>query len=515
MWITHFVRRNRMLRPDSLAVADATRRLTWREFDERTDSLATALLDRGVTKGQRIIVSSRNRVEVLELYVAAGKAGIVICPVNHSLQEPEIEYIARNVDAVGVVAEADVMERLDLAFGRGWRVTLDSTEYEQLASHPARRLGVPRQDDVFAILQTSATTGHPKGVVITNRSISACYTAMAAEMRFGPDDVMLNPCPLFHGSLVIGLALMAAGGALVVQREFVPQRFSAEVLAHGATRAFLVPSMVHFLLRTKAFDAVSLSSLTEVMYGGSPIAEELLREALQRFPCPFRNVYGITEGGGPIATGLFSRADLESTADGTDELLLRSSGRMLHGCHIEIQNDFGTPLPPGEVGEVCVRGDGMMLLYWRDTIATATAVRDGWLLTGDLGYATAEGHLYLVDRRSDLIIRGGQNIYPAEIERVLGAHPGVVDVAAVAAPSQEWGEVPVVFVTVREPAPVTADLMASCISQLASYKRPASIRIVDDIPRSAAGKILRRLLRDRLAADDEERRQLTSRSEEG
>lgn len=500
MWLSHVVRRNRMVRPDALAVADDRRRMTWREFEERTDSLATALLARGLRKGQRVVVCSRNRAEVLELFVAAGKSGIVVCPVNPALQEPEIEYIARNVDAAGVFAEAEALARLDAAFGGGWRVDLDTEEYERLATHPAGPLVLPRQDDVFAILQTSATTGHPKGVVITNRSISACYTAMAAEAGFGPDDVMLNPCPLFHGSMVVGLALMAAGGALVAQREFTPQRFLADVSAYRATRAFLVPSMVHFLLRAKAFDGTDLSSLTELMYGGSPISEPLLREALERFSCRFRNVYGITEGGGPIASAVFDRSDLDSTAAGTGELLLRSSGRMLPGCHIEIQDDDGAPLPPGEVGEVCVRGDGMMMLYWRDTTATAGAVRDGWLCTGDLGYATADGHLHLVDRRSDLIIRGGQNVYPAEIERVLRAQPGVEDVAVVAAPSTEWGEVPVAFVVAGEPAPTTAALMRTCLSNLASYKRPTAIRFVEQIPRSAAGKILRRILREQLPA---------------
>jgi acyl-CoA synthetase (AMP-forming)/AMP-acid ligase II len=502
MWLSHVARRNRMVRPDALAAADELRSVTWRELDERTDRIATGLLARGVRKGERIVVSSRNRVEVLELYFAAGKAGIVVCPVNPSLRAPEVEYIARNVDAVGVLAEAEVLERLDTAFGRGWRLDIDGEDYEKLAATPAGRLTLPRQDDVFAILQTSATTGHPKGVVVTNRSISACYTAMGADAGFGPGDVMLNPCPLFHGSMVIGLALLAAGGALVTERDFTPQQFLTDVARHGATRAFLVPSMVHFLLRAKAFGSADLSSLTELMYGGSPIAEPLLRQALSRFPCRFRNVYGITEGGGPIATGVFTRADLDITPAGTSELLLRSSGRMLPGCTIEIQDEAGEPVPAGEVGEVCVRGDGTMLLYWRDTAATAEAVRDGWLRTGDLGYSTAEGHLYLVDRLSDLIIRGGQNVYPAEIERVIGDHPGVQDVAAVAAPSAEWGEVPVVFVTAGDPAPTPAALMQRCMSELASYKRPAAIRFVDEIPRSAAGKILRRVLREQLPAAD-------------
>ncbi|MFE6778331.1 class I adenylate-forming enzyme family protein [Streptomyces sp. NPDC057702] len=497
MWMAHFVRRHRYQRPDAPAVVDGARELSWRALDERTDALASALLDRGVRRGDRIVVSSPNRAEVLEVYLAAGKAGVIVCPVNHTFPAPEARHIVANVEPVGVFAEQAVLDRLDPAFGDGWRVPLDSPAYETMATGRVRPLAMPRQDDVYAVLHTSATTGRAKGVTVTHRSLSACYTGMAAELGLGPDDVMVHPCPLFHGSMVIGLAVLAAGGTLVLERGFTPQRFLADVARHRATRAFLVPAMVRFALRTRAFAASDLSSLTDVMFGGAPMPDEVLREGLERFPSPFRSIYGITEGGGPVATMLFDRSYLSEPA-AVDELRLRAAGRMLPGAHIEIQGPSGQRMPPGEIGELCVRGDGRMVGYWRDEAATAEVVRDGWLRTGDVAYADPDGYLYLVDRLGDVLIRGGQNVYPAEVERVLAAQPGVRDVAVVGEASPEWGEVPVAFVAADEPAPRAATLLTACVSELASYKRPVRVVFVPEVPRGTAGKVLRRVLREQL-----------------
>lgn len=496
MWVAHFVRRNHQLHPDRLAMADGRRQLTWRQLDERTDAMACGLLDRGLTKGSLVAVSSRNRVEVLEIYIAAAKAGVIVCPLNHTFPAPEVEYRTAQTSPAGTIAEQAILDRLGPAFGDGWHLALDSSAFEELAHTTPRPLPLPRQDDVFAILHTAATTGRPKGVVVTHRSVSACYTAMAAEVGFRADDVMLNPCPLFHGSMVIGLALLAAGGALILQEEFSPQRFLTDLEKHRATQAFVVPSMVRFAMRAKKFADTDLSSLRQLMFGGAPMTEELLREGLGRFQCDFSSVYGITECGGPIATVRFPQRLAESAPGSPDAQLLHSAGRMLPGCHIEVQDDDGRRVPAGTMGEVCVRGDGMMLRYWQDPQATATTVQDGWLRTGDLGHADENGFLYLVDRRNDVILRGGQNVYPQEIERVLSAQPGVEDVAVVGVPSDDWGQVPVAFVVAGTVAPTATDLLTACAAQLASYKRPVTVHFVAEIPRSAAGKILRRVLRE-------------------
>ncbi|HWO08857.1 MAG TPA: AMP-binding protein, partial [Polyangiaceae bacterium] len=459
-----------------MALSDASRQLTWSQLDARTDSIASALADLGVVHGDRVMVLSGNRVEVVELCIAITKAGAIFCPVNPNNALPEIEYIAANMRPIGVFGERCTLEALANRL-QGWVITIGEQPYEDMAQGARRPLALPAPGDGAVIFSTSATTGRPKAVVVAHRSIMACYVGMAAETGMSPRDVMLNPCPLFHGSMVIGLALLAAGGQLVIEREFTPQRFLSDVERVRATRAFLTPSMVRFALAAKAFDSTDLSSLQEVMHGGGPIAHDVLGEALARFPCRFRSVYGITEGGGPIALRASDEPLPVGVAHVQDPPV--PAGRMMLGAHIVVQDDEGKPVPSGEVGEICVRGDGVMERYWENDAATELAIVDGWLHTGDLGYVDAGGCVFLMDRKNDLIIRGGQNVYPAEIERVLRKQPGVVDVAAVGVASRDWGEVPVVFVVPEHGArPSQLDLVASCGAELASYKRPVAVHLV-------------------------------------
>jgi acyl-CoA synthetase (AMP-forming)/AMP-acid ligase II len=498
MWIPHFVQRNAIIRPHSVALRDAARRLSWLALEERTDALATALCELGVKRGDRVLVLSGNRVEVVELCIAVTKAGAMFCPVNPGNAIPELEYIASKIRPVGVFAERRILEALA---GRlpGWTVEIGESRYEAMAHGTRRKLALPALSDGAVIFSTSATTGRPKAVVMAHRSIMACYLGMAAETGMTSHDVMLNPCPLFHGSVVIGLAVLAAGGQLVIERDFTPQRFLTDAETVSATRAFLTPSMLRFVLAAKAFDATDLSSLREVMHGGGPIAEDVLREAVARFPCKLRSVYGITEGGGPIALGTSDEAPLAPASHGESAPL--AAGRMMPGAQIAVLDEAGAAMPSGEIGEICVRGDGVMDGYWENDEATRSALAGGWLRTGDLGYLDAAGYVYLLDRKNDLIIRGGQNVYPAEIERVVSKLPGVVDVAAVGVPSRDWGEVPVVFVVLAPDAGLgPLDLIAACSAELASYKRPVAVHVAAEIPRNAAGKILRRVLREWLAA---------------
>lgn len=496
MWLPHFLHRNRLMRPNACALAEAGRQVTWRELDDRTSSLAQGLLNAGVSAGDRLLILSANRIEVLELYFAIAKVGAIACPVNPTLPLPEVEYIAANVLPVGIFAERMVMDRIGARLN-GWTIAIGEDHYAQMACGEGCHLRLPRQTDIAMIFSTSATTGRPKAVMVSHRSIMASYLGMAAESQMSHEDIMLNPCPLFHGSTVIGLALLAAGGQLLIEREFKPQRFLSDVERYRATRAFLVPSMVRFALAAKAFDGTDLSSLREVMYGGAPITQELLQDAVARFGCRFRGVYGITEGGGPIA--LVASDELPRSVEGRTQWSSPPAGRMMLGAQVVVMDDAHTIVPAGEVGEICMRGDGIMDGYWGNDEASSNATAGGWLHTGDLGYIDTDGFIFLIDRKNDLIIRGGQNVYPAEIERVIGEQLGVEDVAALGAPSLEWGEEPVVFVVPEHGVRLNPiDLFAACNRELASYKRPVAIHLVDEIPRNAAGKILRRVLRERL-----------------
>lgn len=498
MWLPHFVQRNALVRPQAIALSDAARQLTWSELDARTDSIACALADLGVTQGDRVLVVSANRLEVIELYIAISKAGGIACPLNPNSALPEVEHHISNIEPLGAFAERAVLERLGLEERVSrWAIAIGEESYEAMARGSRQRCRLPEQGDAALMFSTSATTGRSKAVVVSHRSLMACYVGMAAETGMSPSDIMLNPCPLFHGSVVIGLALLAAGGQLAIQRDFSPQRFLADAARLRATRAFMVPSMIRFVLAAKAFDAADLSSLREVMHGGGPMTEDLLREALRRFPCRFRSVYGITEGGGPIALRASDEPRPTGVAHVSNPPL--PAGRMIPGAQIIVVDDEGNAVPTGEVGEICVRGDGVMERYWQNEEATEKTLAGGWLHTGDIGYMDEGGYIFLLDRKNDLIIRGGQNVYPAEIESVLRKQPGVADVAAVGVPSHEWDEVPVAFVVSEGGAKLDLlGLIASCSAELASYKRPAALYLIDEIPRNAAGKILRRVLRERL-----------------
>jgi acyl-CoA synthetase (AMP-forming)/AMP-acid ligase II len=503
MWLPHFVQRNALVRPLAIALSDAARQLTWSELDARTDSIACALTDLGIASGDRVLVMSSNRVEVIELYVAISKAGGIACPLNPNSALPEVEHHIANVEPIGAFAERTVLERLGLEDRVSrWAIAIGEESYEALTRGPRQGCRLPHQGDAALIFSTSATTGRSKAVVVSHRSLMACYVGMAAETAMSPSDIMLNPCPLFHGSVVIGLALLAAGGQLAIQRDFTPQRFLTDVARLRATRAFVVPSMIRFVLAAKAFDATDLSSLREIMHGGGPMTEDLLQAALQRFSCRFLSVYGVTEGGGPIALRGSDEPRPPGVAHVSNPPL--PAGRMIPGAQIVVVDDEGDCVPPGEVGEICVRGDGVMERYWRNEEATEKTLAGGWLHTGDIGYMDAAGYLFLLDRKHDLVIRGGQNVYPAEIESVLRKQAGVADAAAVGVPSDEWGEVPVAFVVSADGAPLDLlALIASCSAELASYKRPAALYVIDEIPRNAAGKILRRVLRERLGARTE------------
>ncbi len=499
MWLSHLVQRNGMVRPERMALSDATRRFTWGEVDRRTNGIAAAVTAMGLSRGARVLVLSGNRAEVVELYLAMAKAGVIACPVNPVMPWPEIEWIIGNVKPQGVFAERAVLERLG-EMPADWTVLIGEDRYEAMACDGGRPQRLPHPGDAAMIFSTAATTGRPKAVVVSHRSIQACYVGMAAETGMSETDVMLNPCPLFHGSTVIGLALLAAGGHLAIERDFTPQRFLADVTRLRPTRAFLVPSMIRFVLAARAFGETDLSCFREIMHGGAPMPEELLREALLRLPCRLRSVYGITEGGGPIA--LLASDELHP-AGAEHGVAVLPAGRMMPGAHIAILDESGNEVPAGDMGEVCVRGDGVMDGYWENEAATRAALADGWLRTGDLGYMDRDGYVFLIDRKNDLIIRGGQNVYPAEIERVIRKQSGVLDVAAVGMPSSEWGEVPVAFVVAEKGVrldPVA--LIVSCTNELASYKRPVAVHLVEEIPRSAAGKVLRRELRKHLGTPE-------------
>ncbi|WP_394437894.1 class I adenylate-forming enzyme family protein [Streptomyces sp. SGAir0957] len=493
MWLTQLLERNRQCFPDRTALVDEERSVTWAEFHDRTAELARGLAELGIGHGDRVAVLSKDRIEVLESYFALARLGALFVPLNHSLTVPEVAGIVERVGAAAVIGESELLDRhTTLPASVRIRLALDKPEFEALGTVAAEReLPVVADTDPIAVLHTSATTGQAKGVTVDSGSFRAIALGWLVMARPTDDIVMVNCCPLYHGSMVVSLTYLAAGATVVLMPGFTPQRALAAVERHGATHMWLVPQMLRFMLQAKGSHSTDLSSLREILYGAAPMPLDVYEEAVGRLGCGFRQVYGMTEVGGPFVT--LGPDEHPVPGDVTARI---PCGRVVPGMSARAVDGAGRELPRGEIGEMVVRGPGLMQGYWNDPAATEEIFLDGWVKTGDLGFMDEEGRIHLVDRSKDLIIRAGQNVYPSEIERALMSHPAVRDAAVVGMPDADYGEVPLAYVVVEEGTGTgTTVLLRHTAESLAPYKRPRRIEFIEQVPRNPAGKIIKKLLR--------------------
>jgi acyl-CoA synthetase (AMP-forming)/AMP-acid ligase II len=494
MWLTQLLERNRQCFPGRAALVDEHRSVTWAEFDDRTAELARGLAGLGIARGDRVAVLSLDRIEVLESYFALARLGAVFVPLNHSLAAPEVAGIIERVGAVAVLGESELLDRhASLPDCVRLRVALDKPAFTALGTVTAPApLPEVADTDPIAVLHTSATTGQAKGVTVDPASFRAIGLGWLAVAGPTDDIVMVNCCPLYHGSMVVSLTYMAAGATIVLMPGFTPQRALAAVARHRATHMWLVPQMLRFMLQAKAAHGTDLSSLREILYGAAPMPLEVYADAVSRLGCGFRQVYGMTEVGGPFVT--LGPDEHPAPGDLTARI---PCGRVIPGMSARAVDKRGRELPGGEIGEIVVRGPGVMQGYWNDPEATEEVRLDGWIRTGDLGFVDEDGRIHLVDRSKDLIIRAGQNVYPSEIERALMTHPAVRDAAVVGIPDEDYGEVPLAYV-VAEDGTDTRVLLAHLAENLAAYKRPRRIEFIEQVPRNPAGKIIKKQLRERV-----------------
>ena len=511
MWLTQLLLRNRQCFPDRTALVDQRRSLTWAQLHDRTLELARGLTALGIRPGDRVAVLSLDRIEVLETYFALARIGALFVPLNHSLTPAEVAGAVERSGAVAVVGEDELLARHPELPVR-WRISLEDPAFAALGrdaeptarSGPGHLPGVPRLPDVgfddvpdtvpddapAAILHTSATTGLAKGVTVDHASFRAIALGWLAVAAPTDDMVLVNCCPLYHGSMVVSLTYMAAGATIVLLPGFTPQGALEAIEANRATHLWLVPQMLRFLLHAKASERTDLSTLREILYGAAPMPMDIYADALRRLDCGFRQVYGMTEVGGPFVT---LGPDEHPPADRLPESL--PAGRVIPGMSARALDPQDRELGPDAIGEICVRGPGQMRGYWGNAEATAEiTTKDGWIRTGDLGFIDREGYIHLVDRSKDLIIRAGQNVYPSEVERALRSHPAVRDAAVLGIPDADYGEVPLAYVAAQE-GTTAVELQRHLAELLAPYKRPRRIEFIDEVPRNPAGKILKKLLR--------------------
>lgn len=489
MWLASVLRRNQIRHADGVALRDVRRELTWNGLYREVSALAAELRAR-VQPGGRVVLLSGNRVELIEAYLGCAGAGVIAAPVAPSLTSREMAHIIGGLKPELALADTAGRDRL-----RADQPGLPVLEIERIAALPA---GGPWLPDgplttPVAIMHTSATTGKPKGVVIDQRSLASKALSFVADVRCEPTTVFLDACPLFHGSVVQAFNYLASASTICVLDQFTPRALLTALADWQVSHMLAVPSMIRLVLASADVAQADFSRLELVMHGAAPMPAELADRARAVFGADLMTVYGITEGGGPtFALRAGDRPGGQPVAGAT------CVGLPMPGVSYRVTRPDGSAAEPGEVGEIWLAGDGLMLGYWNDPMATAQALRDGWLNTADLGCTDSRGYIWIVDRRNDLILRGGQNVYPAEIEQILRLAQWVADVAVVPASSEVWGQTPVAFVV---PATRTAyaedELLDLCVRQLASYKRPSLFVRVDALPRTAAGKLQRANLRER------------------
>jgi long-chain acyl-CoA synthetase len=504
--LANMLRAQRLRRADHLAAICGARSISYAELDRRSSKLAHALLALGVQPQDRVAALHRNGIELFELLFGASKANVVTLAINWRLAPQEVAHILADSAATVLLCGAEFVDQLrpalaDLPALRAVVVTGQADGFidydEWLARQPDTDPDIAvAPDDIAVQFYTSGTTGLPKGAMITNANLGALVPRISALWEFDEDSVNLVAMPLFHiGGSGWSLNTFYTGGTAVLLVEVSAAAILDAAVGHRLTNAFMVPAVLQMVVDDPRLAECDLSDLRCVVYGASPISPQLLERSLDAFGCHFVQAYGLTETTGAIT--MLSAADHELARERND--LLSSCGKPFPWVELQVVDvDTGRPCRPGEVGEIQTRSAQNMAGYWRQPEATeAVFIGDGWLSTGDAGCLDRDGYLYIRDRIKDLIITGGENVYPAEVESVLAAHPDVVDVAVVGVPDDKWGEAVMAVVVLAEHASLpAAELIAFSRERVAHFKCPKSVSFASELPRNAAGKVLRRALRN-------------------
>jgi acyl-CoA synthetase (AMP-forming)/AMP-acid ligase II len=519
MHVGHFLTRSALRYPDRPAWLEGDEAISFRQAESRVNRLAHALLALGAEPGDRIGMLVPNCYQGLETLLAPMKGGMAVVPMNIRLHPDEHEYMLNDAAAVALVYAEEFREHLARirprlatvkhficvgggagggASGGGASGDLD---YEQVVEdRPDRPPDVPIDpDDVAWLFYTSGTTGRPKGAMLTHRSLITMVQQFLLDLNpVVPGDVLLHAAAITHGSgcSIFHHIARGAASAFPATRSFDPPRIFEAIERYRVTTMFLVPTMINTLLASPDRHRYDLSSLHTIFYGGAPMYVEQLQEAVRAFGAIFVQLFG--QGEAPMTCTALAKIEHLAGDDPVRFKRLGSAGREVTGVRVRVVDEADREVPAGTMGEIVVRGDLVMKGYWNKPEATAETLRGGWLHTGDVGYIDADGYVFITDRKKDMIISGGSNIYPREIEEVICGHPGVFEVAVIGIPDEKWGETVKALVVTRPGQRATeAEIIEHCKHHLASYKKPHSVEFLPSLPKNAYGKVLKRELRDR------------------
>jgi fatty-acyl-CoA synthase len=501
---SYVLERNADLFPEKEAIIFEEKRITYKALNERVNALASALLELGVRRGDIVAILLTNCSEYMELGFAANKIGAVWLPLNFRLIGEDFRYILSNSEAKLIFSEKEFIETINsisqdlehlktfISVGQeeeqGW------INYNQLIDENMGKSvdhADVELDDLHRLMYTSGTTANPKGVMLTYGNLYWKNIGHILIATLTPEDKALIVGPLYHvgGMDLPASSLLYVGGSIVILKRFDPIKALETIEKEKATCTWFAPVMINMLFQERDFDKYDVSSMRFIIDGGEKMPLPLIMKVKEKFPNAwFADAYGLTE--------TVSGDTFLDKIKMTDKI--GSVGKPVAQLRVRIVDEQDNDVPPGQLGEIVLRGPKVFKGYWKNPEATAEALRNGWFHTGDIGYLDDDGFLYIEDRKKDIIISGGENISSQEVERVIYGSPKVLEVAVVAVPHPKWLEVPKAYVVLREGEAMEAEeIMELCAQKLAKFKVPKEVEFIDALPRNPSGKVLKRELRDK------------------
>jgi long-chain acyl-CoA synthetase len=514
--IGEVLRINARYYPNKKALVDFPKEFTWKDIDDRTNRLSNGLIALGCRKGDRVAILAYNSAEFVESVFACAKAGLIFVPLNFRLSPQEMQYIVQDSTPTTLIFGAEfsdiastLMSTLSLNYvcigdSLKWASAYEDLVKSSSSVDPPEE--IVSEDDPAEIFYTSGTTGMAKGVVHTHRARLKGILNCVIDGELHHDDVyLLNVPALCHtAGWVWVLANFYVGGSIVISklRGFEPEAILRTIQDYAVTNLQMVPTTIMELLEFPDIKQYDLSSLRMIFYATAPMPAGPLRKALDIFGNIFMQPYGLTESGPNVTCLRKKQHSMSGLSDEVAAKRLRSCGRPCYGLFVKLVDENGQEVPPHTVGEITVKSPDIMQCYWNNEEETRKTIKDGWLYTGDLATYDEDYFIYLVDRKKDMVISGGLNIYPAEVETLIYEHPAVSQCAVIGVPDERWGEAVKAFVVLRTGEQSSEkEIIDFCKKSLASYKKPKSVEFVSELPRNPQGKLLKKVLREKYWAN--------------